>query len=109
MRHTPFTLSATGIALSLLFDRKVSHLLRDEYRIKQVTKVTAETIEDLVRKLEDVNADAALDEIRTFNDSVNTSMPFNPNIKDGRSARSSAIPSRTGPIESMSRRSKPMR
>ena len=27
-----------------IFDRKVVHLLRDEYRIKRVTKVTAETL-----------------------------------------------------------------
>ena len=32
-----------------IFDRKVVHLLRDEYRIKQVTKVTADTLEELGR------------------------------------------------------------
>ena len=30
-----------------LFDAKVDHLLRDEYRIKQVTKVQADSIEEL--------------------------------------------------------------
>jgi len=75
-----------------IFDRRVSHLLRDEYRIKQVTKVTAQTIEELVRKLEDLDADAALEEVRAFNDAVDTLTPFNPNIKDGRSARGLAIP-----------------
>src|SRR5947199_298910 len=47
-----------------IFDAKVKGQLRDEYRIKQVTKVTANTLEELVAKLDDVNADAALKEIK---------------------------------------------
>ena len=39
-----------------IFDGKVLHLLRDEYRIKRVTKVRADTLEELVQKLDDVNA-----------------------------------------------------
>src|SRR5262249_6585157 len=38
-----------------IFDRKVAHLLRDEFRIKRVTRVTAETLEALSGKLEDVD------------------------------------------------------
>lgn len=75
-----------------IFDRKVSHLLRDEYRIRQVTKVTAPTIEELVEKLDDVDAETALAEIRAFNDAVDTNTPFNPNIKDGRSTRGLDVP-----------------
>src|SRR3712207_2594712 len=45
-----------------IFDGKVLHLLRDEYRIKQVTKVVADTLEDLMRRLDDVDAAAALAE-----------------------------------------------
>jgi tricarballylate dehydrogenase len=67
-----------------VFDKKVLHLLRDEYRIKQVTKVSANALEDLVRKLDDVNPDAALDEIRRYNAAVRQDVPFNPNVKDGR-------------------------
>ena len=37
-----------------IFDAKVKGQLRDEYRIKQVTKVTANTLEELVKKLDDV-------------------------------------------------------
>ena len=33
-----------------IFDSKVLHLLRDEYRIKRVTKVRADTLEELVRE-----------------------------------------------------------
>jgi tricarballylate dehydrogenase len=67
-----------------VFDRKVLHLLRDEYRIRQVTKVAAGTLEELVRKLEDVDAHAALEEIGRYNAAVKTEVPFNPNVKDGR-------------------------
>jgi tricarballylate dehydrogenase len=67
-----------------IFDSKVLHLLRDEYRIKQATKVRADTLEDLVSKLDDVDAAAALAEIRAYNTAVQTAIPFNPNVKDGR-------------------------
>jgi tricarballylate dehydrogenase len=67
-----------------VFDKKVLHLLRDEYRIKQATKVSANTLEELVAKLEDVNAGAALEEIGRYNAAVRTDVPFNPNVKDGR-------------------------
>jgi len=74
-----------------IFDQKVTHLLRDEYRIKQVTKVTANTLEELVGKLEDVNPEAALKTINEYNAAVNTDVPFNPNIKDGRGTEGLAI------------------
>ncbi len=70
-----------------VFDRKVSHLLRDEYRIKRVTKVSAETLEALAGKLEDVDEAAFLDEMRAYNQAVEQSVAFNPNIKDGRCTR----------------------
>ncbi len=67
-----------------IFDAKVKGQLRDEYRIKQVTKVTASTLEELVEKLDAVDARAALEEIRRYNAAVRTDIPFNPNVKDGR-------------------------
>ncbi|HUF21453.1 MAG TPA: FAD-dependent tricarballylate dehydrogenase TcuA, partial [Burkholderiales bacterium] len=67
-----------------IFDKKVTNLLRDEYRIRQVTRVTADSLEQLVGKLEDVNAAKALETIRTYNAAVRTDIAFNPNIKDGR-------------------------
>jgi tricarballylate dehydrogenase len=67
-----------------IFDAKVKNQLRDEYRIKQVTKVTANTLEELVKKLDDVNADQALKEIKAYNAAVRQDIPFNPNVKDGR-------------------------
>jgi len=75
-----------------IFDRKVTHLLRDEYRIRQVTKVTAQTLEDLVAKLDDVNPSAALAHIRAYNAAVRTDIPFDPNVKDGRRTEGLAVP-----------------
>lgn len=75
-----------------IFDRKVLHLLRDEYRIKRMTKVSANTLEELVGKLEDVNAEKALDALRAYNAAVRTDVPFNPNVKDGRGTRGLAVP-----------------
>ncbi len=69
-----------------IFDAKVTHLLRDEYRIRQVTKVTASSLEELVGKLDGVDADQALRSLLAYNEAVNTDRPFDPNIKDGRCA-----------------------
>ena len=69
-----------------LFDAKVKHLLRDEYRIRQVTKVSADTLEALVGKLEGVNPEKALATLTAYNASITTEVPFNPNLKDGRRA-----------------------
>jgi tricarballylate dehydrogenase len=74
-----------------VFDRKVAQLLRDEYRIKRVSKVTATTLEELAGKLEDVDARGFLDEMRAYNAAVRSDVPFNPNVKDGRSTRGLAI------------------
>lgn len=75
-----------------IFDRKTRHLLRDEYRIRQVTKVQADTLEDLVRKLDDVDPVRALATIRAYNAAVRTDIPFDPNVKDGRCTEGLAIP-----------------
>jgi tricarballylate dehydrogenase len=75
-----------------IFDAKTKHLQRDEYRIRQITKVTADTIEELAGKLDGVDAKAFLATIREYNAAVRTDVPFNPNVKDGRSTRGLAIP-----------------
>jgi tricarballylate dehydrogenase len=75
-----------------IFDGKVKHLLRDEYKIRQVTKRVANTLVELVSVLDDVNADAALKEIQSYNAAVRTDIPFNPNVKDGRRTEGLAVP-----------------
>lgn len=84
-------LSQPGQFAWQVFDKKVLHLLRDEYRIKQVTKVTANTLEELAGKLEDVNAARALETLHAYNAAVMQDVPFNPNVKDGRGTRSLSI------------------
>jgi tricarballylate dehydrogenase len=74
-----------------VFDKKVLHLLRDEYRIKRITKASANTLEELVEKLDGVNAGKALQTIKQFNAAVKRDVPFNPNVKDGRSTVGLAI------------------
>jgi tricarballylate dehydrogenase len=75
-----------------IFDAKVKAQLRDEYKIRQVTKVVANTIEELVEKLDDVDKETALKEIKEYNKAVRTDIPFNPNVKDGRRTEGLAIP-----------------
>ncbi len=74
-----------------VFDKKIIPMLRDEYRIKQVTKVRADTLEDLVKRLDDVDAKRALETIKTYNKAVRTDVAFNPNVKDGRRTEGLAV------------------
>jgi tricarballylate dehydrogenase len=74
-----------------IFDQQVSGQLRDEYRIKQITKVTANTLEELAQKLDDVDPAGFLTTIRAYNAAVQTQIPYNPNVKDGRCTKGLAI------------------
>ena len=67
-----------------VFDQKVIHLLRDEYRIRRVSKVTASNLDELADKMEGVDKQGLLDEISRYNAAVNARVKFNPNVKDGR-------------------------
>ena len=75
-----------------VFDSKVLALLRDEYRIRQVTKVSAGTLEELAGKLEGVDAAGFLHTVREYNEAVRTDVPFNPAVRDGRGTRGLAVP-----------------
>ena len=67
-----------------VFDAKVTRLLRSEYRIKFVTKVTADSLEALAPRLEGVNAGQFLQTVREFNAAVRKDVPFDHTIKDGK-------------------------
>jgi tricarballylate dehydrogenase len=69
-----------------VFDAKVKHLLRPEYGGRNVTRVTASTLEELASRLEGVNREGFLKTVREFNAAVRKDVPFNHSIKDGRSA-----------------------
>jgi tricarballylate dehydrogenase len=69
-----------------LFDQKTVPLLREEYRIREITKAEAQTIEELARKLEiDVNGLVAT--VGEFNAAVMEDKPFNPAVLDGKGTR----------------------
>ncbi len=75
-----------------VFDAKATDLLRDEYRIRQITKVKADTIEELAAKLEGVDAQRFLETVREFNAAVQADIPFDPNVKDGRGTEGLDVP-----------------
>jgi tricarballylate dehydrogenase len=76
-----------------VFDSKVADLLRPEfYRTRRATRVAADTLEELVTKLDGVNAEECLRTIGEFNASVRSDVAFNPTIKDGRGTDGLAVP-----------------
>jgi tricarballylate dehydrogenase len=91
-RYGRMILAQPGQFAWQIFDAKVKHLLRDEYRIKQVTKRVASSLEELAKSLDDVNAEQARKEISAYNAAVRTDIAFNPNVKDGRRTEGLPIP-----------------
>ncbi len=67
-----------------VFDDQVTHMLRDEYRIREVTRVSADTLTELAAKLEGVDPAGFLKTVNAYNDAIDISVPFNPAVKDGR-------------------------
>ena len=57
-----------------------------------MTKVSANTLEELVTKLEGVNPDQALKTLQEYNAAVMTDVKFNPAILDGRGTKGLAVP-----------------
>jgi tricarballylate dehydrogenase len=74
-----------------VYDSKTAHLLRDEYRTRQVTKVRADTLEELADKVGEIDKAQFLATVAEFNGSINTDAAFDPNVKDGRSATSNGV------------------
>ena len=66
-----------------VFDAKVSKLLRSEYRIKYITKVSANTLEELAEKMEGVNPQGFMKTVTEYNAAVKD-VPFEHTIKDGK-------------------------
>lgn len=65
-----------------IFDAKVQ--LRDEYRIPQVSKVVGNSLKELAKGMDGMDVDSFLNTLAEYNAAVDTSVPFNPNVKDGR-------------------------
>jgi tricarballylate dehydrogenase len=75
-----------------VFDAQVEHLLRDEYRIRQVTRATGRTLEELAAKLDGMDQRAFIKSVQVYNAAVDQTVPFNPNVKDGRGTHGLAVP-----------------
>lgn len=67
-----------------VFDSKVTHLLRDEYRIREVTKVQDDTLEGLATQMGTMDVESFVRTVREYNQAVRDDEDFNPNIRDGR-------------------------
>src|SRR5207249_7421961 len=70
-----------GMAVQI-FDDKVKHLLRDEYRIDQVTKAETQTIEELADQL-GIDREGLVQTIKDYNAAVQPG-DYNPTILDGK-------------------------
>ena len=67
-----------------VFDAQALPLLRDEYKLRGATKVRADTLEELVSRMQDVNPAGFMKTIREYNAAVKRDVKFDPNIKDGK-------------------------
>jgi tricarballylate dehydrogenase len=74
-----------------VFDKNLLPHLRDEYRIKQVTKVTADSIEELGRKMQ-IDVPAFVAEVEAYNKAILTDRKFDLSVKDGRGTEGLDIP-----------------
>jgi tricarballylate dehydrogenase len=76
-----------------VFDQRAIPLLRETYRIRQVTKVQAATLEELAQKMEGVDPAGFLLTIAEFNRAVSeTDKPYVASVKDGLGTRGLALP-----------------
>jgi len=75
-----------------IFDAKSEDLLRDEYRIREITKAQSDTIEGLSTQLDGVNAEEFVTTVNEFNAAVQQDVPFDPTVKDGRGTDGLEVP-----------------
>jgi tricarballylate dehydrogenase len=66
-----------------IFDQKVVHLLRDEYRIQQVTKGEADTLEELAEQL-GIDPQGFVETIKAYNAACQEHLEYNPTVLDGK-------------------------
>jgi tricarballylate dehydrogenase len=75
-----------------VFDAQGAQFQHSEYKMRGATKVVADTLEELVAKMKDVDPVQFVKTIKEYNASINRDVPFNPNVKDGRSTVGLPIP-----------------
>ena len=67
-----------------VFDAKVLDRLRDEYRIRQVSKVRANTLDALAAKMDGIDGTVFLKTVAEYNGAVSSrEADYNPNVLDG--------------------------
>ncbi len=66
-----------------IFDQKVVHLLRDEYRIQQVTKGEADTLEELAEQL-GIDPAGFVESVEAYNAACQEHLEYNPTVLDGK-------------------------
>src|SRR5690606_10179453 len=69
-------LKQPGATAWQVFDSKVLKLLRDEYRIRQATRVRADTLEELAGLMEGIDAEGFLRTMAEYNGAVSRVAPF---------------------------------
>jgi tricarballylate dehydrogenase len=69
------------------FDDKVKDLLYAEYHFHDAHYAEADTLDALIGQIDGIDQDAAAATLKAFNDAVDDRTPFDPTIKDGKSAR----------------------
>ena len=75
-----------------IFDAQVKHLMHDEYRIRQITRVTANTLDELVAKIDDVDRAQLSQTIADYNAAVKRDRPLDPTKLDGLRTEGLALP-----------------
>jgi len=70
-----------------VFDSKVFDLLYGEYHFHDASYVEADTLEELVEKLDGVDQAAALATLQAFNDAVDPDVDFDPTVLDGKGTK----------------------
>ncbi|MEO1640101.1 MAG: FAD-dependent tricarballylate dehydrogenase TcuA [Pseudomonadota bacterium] len=75
-----------------IFDAKVDDLLYAEYRFHDAHFVQADTLEELIAKLEGVDPEGARRTIDAFNASVDETVDFDPTVLDGKGTTGLPLP-----------------
>lgn len=75
-----------------IFDAKVDHLLYAEYLFHDAHFVQADTLVDLIGKLDGVDPAGAHDTLLSFNAAVDENVPFDPTVLDGKGTPGLPLP-----------------
>ncbi len=92
-RYGREVLAQPGLFAWQVFDQRAIPLLRETYRIRQVTRVQGATLQALASKMEGVDAQAFLKTMEAYNRAApDDESPLVASIKDGLSTRGLALP-----------------